>query len=109
MNKKILILPGDYIGTEIMAEAVKVLEVLKVQRAGFPCRVNHLECWLTYRAIGGIANLKINFTDPNDPGLKPKLTEFLEWVFTAFPGFKETQAKYTGASWALRASGRADA
>ena len=30
-NKKILILPGDYIGSEIMAEAVKVLEVLKAE------------------------------------------------------------------------------
>ncbi|TDU32506.1 3-isopropylmalate dehydrogenase [Panacagrimonas perspica] len=29
MTKKILILPGDYIGTEVLAEAVKVLEVLK--------------------------------------------------------------------------------
>ena len=31
MNKKILILPGDYIGAEIMAEAVKVLEVLRAE------------------------------------------------------------------------------
>jgi 3-isopropylmalate dehydrogenase len=30
-NKKILILPGDYIGAEIMAEAVKVLEVLRAE------------------------------------------------------------------------------
>src|SRR5688572_22584650 len=29
MTKKILILPGDYIGQEILGEAVKVLEVLK--------------------------------------------------------------------------------
>jgi len=29
MTKKILILPGDYIGTEVLAEAVKILEVLK--------------------------------------------------------------------------------
>ena len=29
MNKKIVILPGDYVGEEIMAEAVKVLQVLK--------------------------------------------------------------------------------
>src|SRR3546814_2012450 len=31
MSKKILILPGDYIGAEIMAEAVKVLEVLRAE------------------------------------------------------------------------------
>ncbi|HET8881967.1 MAG TPA: 3-isopropylmalate dehydrogenase [Solimonas sp.] len=30
-NKKILILPGDYIGAEIMAEAVKVLDVLRAE------------------------------------------------------------------------------
>jgi len=29
MSKKILVLPGDGIGPEIMAEALKVLEVLR--------------------------------------------------------------------------------
>ena len=28
MSKKVLVLPGDYIGPEIMAEAVKVLEAV---------------------------------------------------------------------------------
>ena len=31
MSKNILVLPGDYVGAEIMAEAVKVLEVLRRQ------------------------------------------------------------------------------
>ncbi|HEX4894792.1 MAG TPA: 3-isopropylmalate dehydrogenase [Solimonas sp.] len=42
MNKKILILPGDYIGTEIMAEAVKVLEVLKAEGEAIAWSFGHL-------------------------------------------------------------------
>ncbi|MGB1561242.1 MAG: 3-isopropylmalate dehydrogenase [Sinimarinibacterium flocculans] len=42
MNKKILILPGDYIGTEIMAEAVKVLEVLKAEGEAIEWSFGHL-------------------------------------------------------------------
>ncbi len=42
MNKKILILPGDYIGTEIMAEAVKLLEVLKAEGEQIEWSFGHL-------------------------------------------------------------------
>ncbi len=42
MNKKILILPGDYIGQEIMAEAVKVLEVLKAEGEAIEWSFGHL-------------------------------------------------------------------
>jgi 3-isopropylmalate dehydrogenase len=42
MNKKILILPGDYIGQEIMAEAVKVLEVLKAEGEAIEWSFAHL-------------------------------------------------------------------
>ena len=31
MGKKVLVLPGDYIGPEIIAEAVKVLETVNEQ------------------------------------------------------------------------------
>ncbi|MFA5937964.1 MAG: 3-isopropylmalate dehydrogenase [Sinimarinibacterium sp.] len=41
-NKKILILPGDYIGTEIIAEAVKVLEVLKAEGQKIEWSFGHL-------------------------------------------------------------------
>jgi 3-isopropylmalate dehydrogenase len=41
-NKKILILPGDYIGPEIMAEAVKVLEVFKAEGAAIEWSFGHL-------------------------------------------------------------------
>ncbi|MGB0218202.1 MAG: 3-isopropylmalate dehydrogenase [Sinimarinibacterium flocculans] len=41
-NKNILILPGDYIGTEIMAEAVKVLEVLKAEGEAIEWSFGHL-------------------------------------------------------------------
>jgi len=42
MNKKILILPGDYIGTEIMAEAVKVLELFKAEGEKIEWSFGHL-------------------------------------------------------------------
>ena len=41
-NKKILILPGDYIGQEIMAEAVKVLELLKAEGEKIEWSFGHL-------------------------------------------------------------------
>lgn len=41
-TKKILILPGDYIGPEIMAEAVKVLEVLKSEGEAIEWSFGHL-------------------------------------------------------------------
>ncbi|WP_370308345.1 3-isopropylmalate dehydrogenase [Sinimarinibacterium flocculans] len=41
-NKNILILPGDYIGTEIMVEAVKVLEVLKAEGEAIEWSFGHL-------------------------------------------------------------------
>ena len=40
MTKKILLLPGDGIGPEIMKEAVKVIDTLK-QSFGFSCEVEH--------------------------------------------------------------------
>lgn len=40
MTKKILVLPGDYIGPEIMAEAVKVLKVIDV-RFGLDLELEH--------------------------------------------------------------------
>ncbi len=42
MTKKILILPGDYIGTEVLAEAVKVLEVLKAGGENIAWTFGHL-------------------------------------------------------------------
>jgi 3-isopropylmalate dehydrogenase len=42
MNKKILILPGDGIGPEIMAEAVKVLEVLRAEGESLEWSFGHL-------------------------------------------------------------------
>lgn len=42
MNKKILILPGDGIGPEIMAEAVKVLEVLRAEGEKIEWSFGHL-------------------------------------------------------------------
>ncbi|MDP9140322.1 MAG: 3-isopropylmalate dehydrogenase [Pseudomonadota bacterium] len=42
MNKKILILPGDGIGPEIMAEAVKVLEALKAEGEQIEWSFGHL-------------------------------------------------------------------
>ncbi|MGH8432840.1 MAG: isocitrate/isopropylmalate family dehydrogenase, partial [Solimonas sp.] len=42
MNKKILILPGDGIGPEIMAEAVKVLEVLRGEGEKLEWSFGHL-------------------------------------------------------------------
>ena len=47
MSKKVLVLPGDYIGPEIMAEAVKVLESVNV-RFG-------LDIELEYGLLGGAA------------------------------------------------------
>ena len=47
MAKNILVLPGDYIGPEIMAEAVKVLEEVNV---GF-----ELDLELEYGLLGGAA------------------------------------------------------
>ena len=47
MSKKVLVLPGDYIGPEIMAEAVKVLESANV-RFG-------LDIELEYGLLGGAA------------------------------------------------------
>ena len=47
MSKKVLILPGDYIGPEIMAEAVKVLETVDA-RFG-------LGLELEYGLLGGAA------------------------------------------------------
>ena len=47
MSKKVLILPGDYIGPEIMAEAVKVLETVDA-RFG-------LSLELEYGLLGGAA------------------------------------------------------
>jgi len=47
MSKQILILPGDGIGPEIMAEAVKVLELVNTQFA--------LDLELSYDLIGGAA------------------------------------------------------
>ena len=44
MTKKIAVLPGDGIGPEIVAEAVKVLEALKLQG---------LDVALEYGLIGG--------------------------------------------------------
>ncbi|NKF24301.1 3-isopropylmalate dehydrogenase [Solimonas marina] len=41
-NKKILILPGDYIGPEIMAEAVKVLELLRSEGEALEWSFGHL-------------------------------------------------------------------
>lgn len=41
-TKKILILPGDYIGSEIMVEAVKVLEVLKAEGEQIEWSFGHL-------------------------------------------------------------------
>ncbi len=40
MGKKILVLPGDYIGPEIMAEAVKVLEIVD-RRFGLDLELEH--------------------------------------------------------------------
>ncbi|ULQ46376.1 3-isopropylmalate dehydrogenase [Flagellatimonas centrodinii] len=42
MNKKILILPGDYIGSEIMAEAVKVLALFKDEGEPIEWTFGHL-------------------------------------------------------------------
>jgi 3-isopropylmalate dehydrogenase len=42
MSKQILILPGDYIGPEIMAEAVKLLEVLKAEGQKIEWSFGHL-------------------------------------------------------------------
>ncbi|MGQ0528875.1 MAG: 3-isopropylmalate dehydrogenase [Panacagrimonas sp.] len=42
MTYKILILPGDYIGPEILGEAVKVLEVLKASGEALEWRFGHL-------------------------------------------------------------------
>ena len=42
MTKKILILPGDYIGREIMAEAVKVLEVFRTEGEKIEWSFGHL-------------------------------------------------------------------
>ena len=42
MSKNILILPGDYVGAEIMAEAVKVLEVLKADGCDIEWTFGHL-------------------------------------------------------------------
>ena len=42
MNKKILILPGDYIGSEIMAEAVKVLALFKAEGEPIEWTFGHL-------------------------------------------------------------------
>lgn len=42
MNKKILILPGDGIGPEIMAEAVKVIEVLRAEGEKIEWSFGHL-------------------------------------------------------------------
>jgi len=42
MAKNILILPGDYIGPEILAEAVKVLEVFKAEGEALEWRFAHL-------------------------------------------------------------------
>ncbi len=47
MSKKVLVLPGDYIGPEIMAEAVKVLEAVNEQ---FDLGIE-----LTYGLLGGAA------------------------------------------------------
>ncbi|HEY0974070.1 MAG TPA: 3-isopropylmalate dehydrogenase [Solimonas sp.] len=41
-HKKILILPGDYIGSEIMVEAVKVLEALKAEGEQIEWSFGHL-------------------------------------------------------------------
>ena len=46
MTKKIAVLPGDGIGPEIVVEAVKVLEALKLQG---------LDVALEYGLIGGAA------------------------------------------------------
>ncbi len=42
MSKKILILPGDYIGAEIMAEAVKVLALFKAEGEALEWSFGHL-------------------------------------------------------------------
>ena len=47
MTQKVLVLPGDGIGKEIVAEAVKVIDVLKVDHG--------LDLELTYGDIGGAA------------------------------------------------------
>jgi len=47
MGKKVLVLPGDYIGPEIMAEAVKVLEAVNTRFA--------LDIELEYGLLGGAA------------------------------------------------------
>jgi len=47
MTQKVLVLPGDGIGKEIVAEAIKVIDVLKADHG--------LDLELTYGDIGGAA------------------------------------------------------
>ncbi|NLY59628.1 MAG: 3-isopropylmalate dehydrogenase, partial [Gammaproteobacteria bacterium] len=47
MSKKILVLPGDGIGPEIVAEAVKVLQAADAKFS--------LQCELSYDELGGAA------------------------------------------------------
>jgi 3-isopropylmalate dehydrogenase len=67
MTKKILILPGDGIGKEIVAEAVKVLDVLKTDFA--------LDIEVEYGDIGGAAYDAAGHPYPEDTKKKAKTAD----------------------------------
>ena len=58
MSKRVLVLPGDYIGPEIMAEAVKVLEAVNTRF--------ELDIDLEYGLLGGAALDECGVPLPDD-------------------------------------------